>query len=145
MSLSRTIKPAIAIATVLTLALALPLDVHSQIPTVKGRGKLIEVVELIENLVDNLTSVSVYTVPAGRRLVITDILISNGNSSSVVAQYLLRDGAAATIYITVPARSTFSHTFATGIEFQAGEVVSVRNGQSSGKTDFYLRGYLTAP
>lgn len=101
-----------------------------------------EAVEIIENAVGTLMTETVYTVPAGKRLIVTDVTISNGNAVVTGSQRILRNGAAATAYFTVSAESTFSHTFATGIEFEAGDEVRVRNGTSSGETHFYLRGYL---
>jgi hypothetical protein len=48
--------------------------------------------------------------------------------------------------LAVAAGSSFSHTFATGIEFAAGNVVAVCNGASAGgPISFYLRGFLTNP
>jgi len=54
-------------------------------------------------------------------------------------------GAFITAFIAVAAGSSFSHTFATGIEFAAGNVVGVRNGDSAGPISFYLVGFLTNP
>ena len=100
-------------------------------------------VDIIENSVANLTTVpSAFVVPDGKRLVITDVVISNPNASSATAQRILKNGVFVTSSITVAAGSAFSHTFATGLEFAAGDNVGVRNGDSVGPTHFYLRGFL---
>jgi hypothetical protein len=104
-----------------------------------------EPVEYIANGVGNLTDVTVTTVPAGKRLVITDVVISNDNSGAACCQRIFRNGTPATSFITVGAGSSFSHTFETGIEFAAGDDVIVRNGASSGPIHFYLHGFLTNP
>lgn len=104
-----------------------------------------EAVEIIENGVANLTDVSAFTVPSDRRLIITDVIISNSNSSSSCCARISRNGPFVTGFIAVEANSSFEHTFLTGIEFGPGDMVGVRNGASSGPLDFYLRGYLTNP
>ena len=101
-----------------------------------------EAVEIVENDAGTLTSKTVYTVPAGKRLVITDVAISNANANVVTSQRIARNGDFVTTLFVVGAESTLTHTFATGIEFAAGDEVRVRNGQLSGETHFYLRGYL---
>ncbi|HKA55822.1 MAG TPA: hypothetical protein VKJ47_19390 [Candidatus Binatia bacterium] len=102
-------------------------------------------VEFIANQVASNTNFKVTTVPGGKRLVITDVIISNSNSGAACCQRIFRNGNAATAFIQVGANSSFSHTFATGIDFKAGDGVFVQNGGNSGPTDFYLRGFLTNP
>jgi len=102
-------------------------------------------VEFIANQITNNANFKVTTVPGGKRLVITDVIISNSNSGAACCQRIFRNGGAATAFIEVGASSTFAHTFATGIEFEAGDAVFVQNGGNSGPTDFYLRGFLTNP
>jgi hypothetical protein len=99
----------------------------------------------IENDVPALTSRTVFTVPTGQRLVITDMIISNPTSSGSCCAEILRNGSFATSFISVPGGSSFEHTFGTEIEFTAGDTVGVRNGASSGFLHFYLRGFLTNP
>lgn len=103
----------------------------------------VDIVELIENSVPGLTTVTVYTVPDGHLLFITDLVISNSSDNPASSQRVFRDNSAATAFITVPPQSTFSHTWATGLIFTGGQTVAVRNGTSTaGSTHFYLRGYL---
>ena len=102
-------------------------------------------VELVADQVANLTTDSVFAVPAGKRLVITDVVVSNSNSGSSCCARISRNGAFMTSSIAVAAGSSLSHTFATGIAFAAGNVVAVRNGARAGPISFSLRGFLTNP
>jgi len=99
----------------------------------------------VENEVSALTTRTVFTVPPGQRLVITDVIISNPTASGSCCAEILRNGSFATSLISVPAGSSFQHTFATEIEFTAGNTVGVRNGAGSGFLNFYLSGFLTNP
>ena len=101
-----------------------------------------EAVEIIENSVGTLTTETVFTVPAGKRLIITDLVITNSDAVAAGSQRLARNGSFVTSFLTVSPESTLTHTFATGIEFEAGDEVQVRNGTSLATTHFYLRGYL---
>jgi len=106
---------------------------------------LTDIVEIVEDAVPGLSTVVVFTVPASRILVITDVVISNDSTNPATGQRIFRSGAPATAFITVAPQSAFSHTFATGIIFTAGSTVAVRNGNGvAGDTRFYLRGYLLA-
>jgi len=99
----------------------------------------------VENDVPALTSRTVFTVPTGQRLVITDVIISNPTSSGSCCAEILRNGSLATSLISIPAESSFQHTFGTEIEFTAGQTVGVQNGARSGFLHFYLSGFLTNP
>jgi hypothetical protein len=134
----------LAAALVVLLVLGTRL-VDAQIPTIKGKGKLKEVVELIQTQLANLNEVGVFTVPVGRRLVITDVLIANSNGTAANFQRILRNNTDTIGFVSVQAGDTFEHTFGTGIEFAAGDIVVVRNGGSAGPIDFLLRGYTTKP
>ena len=112
---------------------------------VDSGGKLNEVVEIIQDNVAISSTVQVYTVPADRRLVITDLMIADEGGGTSFDARILRDGVAATSNLTVRSNDTFRHSFAKGIEFAAGQAVSVVNGDTSGPLTFYLRGYLTTP
>ena len=99
----------------------------------------------VENDVPALTSRTVFTVPTGQRLIITDVIISNPTSSGSCCAEIPRNGSFATSFISVPAGSSFQHTFGTEIEFTAGDRVGVRNGASLGFLHFYLSGFFTNP
>jgi hypothetical protein len=100
-----------------------------------------DVKEFIADSVGPLTTVDLFTVPANRILVITDVLISGGCCGA--GHRILRSGHPATGVILVPAADNFSHTFATGIIFFAGDTLSVRKEISpDSPSSFYLRGFL---
>lgn len=138
------LKPrSLAWLAVLASAMLLAPDrAQAQLPTFKAIPAKLKTVELIADSVANLTTTDLLTVPADRRVIITDLLIANSNNAEVVSQRVFRGASAATLSLVIPANSSFSHVFATGIEFDAGEVVRVRNGASSGPVNFYLRGYI---
>jgi len=50
-------------------------------------------VEFVANQIANLTDFNVFTVPAGKRLVITDVVVSNSNSGSSCCARISRNGA----------------------------------------------------
>jgi hypothetical protein len=99
----------------------------------------------VENDVPPLTARIVFTVPTGQRLIITDVVISNPTSTGSCCAEILRNDDFATSLISIPAGSSFQHTFGTGIEFIAGQTVGVRNSARSGVLHFYLSGFLTTP
>lgn len=101
-----------------------------------------DVAEIIRDGVAGSTSATVFTVPAGQTLVVTDLLITNDNAFAVCCQRLLRGGiGAATALFTVSPQSVFAHAFSTGVVFTAGQTVVIQNG-AVGTTNFYLRGLL---
>jgi hypothetical protein len=99
----------------------------------------------VEDNVPALTTRTVFTVPTGQRLILTDVIISNPTSVSACCAEILRNGSFATSLIPVPAGFAFQHTFATGIEFAAGDTVGVRNDANFGFFHFYLSGFVTTP
>jgi len=111
------------------------------VPVVVQKG-IIDIVEIIEDDIATGTTVPVFTVTAGQRLVITDML-----ASGVGAFTILRDGSPATIQFqgrgTNAGFMPITHAFATGIEFAAGEVVAISNDDDSNRVNVYLRGYTT--
>ncbi len=111
---------------------------------VEVQSKTLDIVEIIENNVPRSTVVNVFTVPANRRLIITDLVISVSVSTAGQTE-ILRNGSPATSFIATVVGNAFSHTFATGIEFVAGETVAVSSGiiNPAAGVHFYLRGYLT--
>lgn len=117
----------------------------AQVLTVPIGGKPVEIVEIAQNLSPDGTLVTVYEVPMNRRLVITDLIITGG----YCGHRLNRDrGLLLTLCIpagtTAGTHATFAHTFATGIEFEAGQTLDLQNSSPDG-AQYYLRGYLTKP
>ncbi len=126
------------------------LNSYSQVPAAKMSPPLQRVLETMEfNPGDTPadTTVNLYTVPRGKRLVITDVVISNNGQPQFDPRMfgsILR-GDRTVMRVAILPGDTFEHTFATGIEFRAGQVLAVRNPASAGPdVRFYLTGYLTS-
>jgi hypothetical protein len=128
-------------ALVLSLAAA---PSEAQVSTVKGKGKALELVE-ITRLLESNSNVIAYTVPDGRRLVITDVVVYNTNAAAVERGGLYRAGNKEIfVAFSVPASGTFAHSFTTGFSFASGSGVGIDN-QGAGEALYYLTGYLTKP
>ena len=90
-------------------------------------------------------SISAYTVPVGKRLVITDVQLSSRPESSSGLTQCARtiqraaNGMEAVMFF----RTDFSKQYVSGIEFKENETVFVR-AECSGPNFFELRGYQTA-
>ena len=83
----------------------------------------------------------VYTVPAGKRLVITDVIIGGTSGPYTI----FRDG---TIVSRVNMRNTvpqYNHSYVSGIEFQENQIVSIqaKSDFPDNLSDYELRGYQT--
>ncbi len=141
-------RPNTATITIGVIAVAMTLivarAVYAQVPTVKAKGKAIEIMNLLPGGVPVVTTVDLFTVPAKRRFIVTDIIFNNDHDTSVRAQRLTRNGGNSAMgFITIPANSAFSHSFGTGLVFEEGDVIGVRNGDTVGPTEFTVTGYLT--
>jgi hypothetical protein len=100
-------------------------------------------------------SVLAYTVPAGRKFSLTDLVIANDSDTSPAADQQVLMGLSencdfADVFRTnslkVPAGGTLHVPFVTGIGFTAGQHVCIRNGElpaTGGSTTFWtIRGFL---
>ena len=102
---------------------------------------------------DNLAAATfalVYTVPAGRKFMLTDLVISNDSETSPATdQYVYTGGAAncttaaafRTSSLIVPAGGTLHLPFVTGIGFTAGQLVCISNGDAN-PTNWTIRGFV---
>lgn len=125
LSLTAMLGPILALVLVLVFDLLVGAQLQAQVPTVPGEGRFLSAIEIIENNVPDNTNFDVFTVPATRRLVITDVLIhASGFAACCVT--ILRDTLPATFSIHVGVAG-FNHTFVTGIEFTEGQTVAVSN------------------
>ena len=95
----------------------------------------------------------VYTVPAGRKFMLTDLVIANDSEATAATDQYVYTGettscaavaAFRTSFLTVPAGDTLHLPFITGIGFTAGQGVCVQNGQGPGgsTTHWTIRGFL---
>jgi hypothetical protein len=136
---------------VLTFAMGMVVatEVFAQVPVISQPGTITGIVQIKQNSIANLTNVDVFVVPAGQRLRITDVIISapsNGSAGACCQRIFAGAGCITqkTGFITVPGEpgGSFQHSFLSGINFGAGQVVCLRNGASSGATSWTLSGYL---
>jgi hypothetical protein len=98
------------------------------------------------------TNALAYTVPAGRKFMLTDLVIANSSeTSAAVNQNVFTkqfDSCAPggtpsrTNELSIPAGSTLHLPFVTGIGFTAGQGVCINNGDSTDTTHWTIRGYL---
>lgn len=94
----------------------------------------------ISNSVPNLTTRTVFTVPAGQEFQLTSVIIATNGTTSTCCQRIFRNGSPQTGFISVQGQSTIQIVFDPAIVFQAGQTVQVRNGASSGPTSWTLNG-----
>lgn len=101
-----------------------------------------ELVEIIQLDVPSDTTIDIYTVPAGKKLLITDVIVHHGDSRFMEIH---RNGTVVSRFrLTTTSTTTFGHSYISGIEFQEGDILSVRNGAGgANQNGFELRGYLT--
>jgi hypothetical protein len=93
----------------------------------------------------------VYTVPANRKFMLTDLVISNESDASPAAGQFVYTGTTAACSVVaaqrtgdlkVPAGGTLHLPFVTGIGFNAGLHVCIVNNDSADATNWTIRGYL---
>jgi hypothetical protein len=138
-------KRRVFVLGMLSVVVLLTAPTSSQVAVISQPGTIIGSVELIANGVGSLLDRDIFTVPAGRRFKITDLIIGNPNAAAnCCARIFTGPGASVdrTAFITVPANDSVAHGFLNGINFNAGQIVNVRNGASSGDLHFTVRGYL---
>jgi hypothetical protein len=96
------------------------------------------------------SQLAAYTVPAGRRFMLTDLVIANSSATSPAygqSVYTGLGGCASfgpfrTAILSVPAGGTLHLPFVTGFGFTAGQVVCISNADDTSATDWTIRGYL---
>lgn len=135
----------LSILGVLAVMVLFTVPTWAQVAVIPQPGTIIGSVEIIVNSVPDLSDVEAYTVDKAYRFKITDLIVSNGNAtSSCCARIFTGPGASVdrTAFITVPAGGSVDHSFLNGINFNPGQIVTVRNGASSGPLHFTIRGYL---
>ncbi len=131
----------IAVA-VLAAGLLVTTAVNAGTPAIKEKGKVLGTVELLQDVGNLTTSATLFTVPAGQQLVVTDILISNSNAGDVCCQRIFRSGTDAIPLVAVQVGDTAVVNLNTGLAFDEGDTLQIRNGQSGGTTRWFVGGYL---
>jgi len=123
-------------------------DTTNPVPVVIQNGTsappVKELVEIIQLDVPGGTTLNPFTVPSGKRLLITDVIISTGGGATGLE--ILRDGAIVSRIqeFNSGAEQIYNHSYVSGIEFKEGELLSIRTGGATGNiTHWELRGQLT--
>jgi hypothetical protein len=124
---------------------------------VTGAAAIERIVSFTQTVESGTTAVTVFTVPAGRQLVVTDVVITNTGGAPVCGASVA-PGAATTPSATaagesgtgvlcVPAQTSLNLGLTTGMEFTAGQSLVLANGGgTAGRTlSFHLRGFLAIP
>lgn len=99
----------------------------------------------IANSVPNLTtSATLFTVPAGRQLLVTTVVIAgSGLTANSCCARLFQGGATpTTAFIAVQLGDSVTVNFSPGLRYTAGQTLQVRNGASSGPISFTVHGDL---
>lgn len=145
-SMKRSVLPITAcLVLLLSLLAALAPELLAQIATVKGPGKWKEPFLFVQQDLPAQSDVSVFVVPNGRTLVITDFIVSNGAVSNTLVQLNQKTGLTLqrmTHPILMSASQTQSFQFSTGLTFEAGTEVVVGTGSQNQALSITLLGYL---
>jgi hypothetical protein len=109
-------------------------------------------VNIVQNSVPANATRLVYTVPANRSFLLTDLMISATGSSTAPARFQIvwtgtdascNPGLHRTSWFTVGAGETIHIPFVSGIDFRAGQYVCVFNGDPVGPATYWtIRGFL---
>jgi hypothetical protein len=143
-------RPAGAALTALALGGAIAGGAMAISPTVETTRVFRGGVTIVGGAFDGEHS-DVYTVPAGRKFMLTDLVIANRSQTGpAMAQYVYTGQGAScttvfalkTSFLHVPAASTLHLPFVTGIGFTAGQHVCIKNEDDASVTDWTIRGYL---
>lgn len=146
----------VAIVSMVLLIMTAP--VFAQMAVVPGRGRLQQVVELSVtgnfSVVANSSSsqtLTLSTVPANQRLVVTDIWVTGQDTYRGCAR-ILRNGGVIASGACIPINGFAVVSMQTGMEFAEGQTVGVTfTGSNSSaylvilNPSIHLRGYLTSP
>ena len=143
-------RPARAALVVLALGSVIAGGAMAISPTVGTSLVFQGGVNIVQNNLGPGGTALVYTVPAGRKFMLTDIVIANQSDSlSASLQQVFTGGANCssvatfrTGHLNIPAGSTFHVPFVTGIGFAAGQLVCIFNGDPTTTTSWTIRGYL---
>ncbi|MBI2206174.1 MAG: hypothetical protein HYU41_20265 [Candidatus Rokubacteria bacterium] len=101
-----------------------------------------EIVEVTQVVAPG-ASVTAFTPPAGTTLVVTDVVLTNTNTTAACGVDVARGGTAVTGGLCVPPRTSQQIALMTGIEFTGETPVQlVSPADAGGPIGVHLRGYL---
>ena len=137
--MSRNVVFGLLVAAAIGVSMAGLLE--GQVPTIKGKGSFKKSIAFTVIDVDIGQQEDVYTVPPGRKLILTDVVIDNPNTGEANATNVRKNGEGV-IEVALPASSAFAHSFVSGPEFVTGDVLQVHNASAQNNVRFSLFGYL---
>jgi len=142
-------RPRVFVLSMLAVMVLFTAGASSQVAVIVQPGTIVGSVELIANDVPPDTNLEIFTVPAGVRFKITDMIIANNDLTLNTCCARIHTGPAAALgiartgNIVIPAGGSVDHSFLNGINFNAGQIVVVRNtAGGAGDLHFTIRGYL---
>jgi hypothetical protein len=112
-----------------------------------------QIVEITRAVPAGASAVNAFTVPAGSRLVVTDVILTNAGATSTCTISIGRGAQSVTGPLCVSARSSLALPLVTGLEFAAGEILQITRpsdadagtaSTSTGAVSVHMRGFLTA-
>ncbi|HEU5323180.1 MAG TPA: hypothetical protein VFX28_20405, partial [Methylomirabilota bacterium] len=116
--------------------------------TAADTGAAVEqIVEATATVPPGAAAAAVLSVPVGRRLVVTDLLVTNPNARGTCGVGIARTpGTSVTGPLCVAATSTLQIGLVTGLEFGEGQSVRLLNNgpDAAGPVTVHLRGFLVA-
>lgn len=100
------------------------------------------VTRIANSVADLTTSGTLYTVPAGKVLLVKTVVIAGGEltANSCCARLFKNGATATTAFIAVLQGDSVTVNFSPGIQYSAGQTLQVRNGASSGAISFTVHG-----
>jgi hypothetical protein len=124
-----------------------------------------QIVSLVRIVDASVPAVNAFTVPAGRVLIVTDVLVTNTGTAPACGASVSAGGATAapttgattpaaattgesgTGALCVPAQTSLNLGLTTGLEFDAGQnvVLANRPPTGGGALHYHLRGFLATP
>lgn len=111
-------------------------SLRAQVVTIAGKAKLREPFHTLIALPNNQMT-TITSVPAGRTLVVTDVVASNRNSASARIQITPFQ-----LILPVPAEDTFGHAFNTGPVVNGGTDLQAINLNGTQDLELYVTGYF---
>jgi len=127
--------------------------------TATSRMTIDQIVSLTRVVEAGAPAASVFAVPAGQRLIVTDVLITNPGAAPACGASISPGGTATSATTTlasapatesgtgllcVPAQTSLNLGLTTGLEFAAGQSVVLANTATS-PLHYHLRGFLVSP
>ncbi|MBI4881763.1 MAG: hypothetical protein HY812_19195 [Planctomycetes bacterium] len=117
-------------------------ELLASVPTIRGKGKVKKELEFQVHFLAVATGQPVYSVPAGKTLVITDVVVAN-DSAATAGLFRIDDGSSDPLHphVRVPAGGTTHLAYMTGLAVPEGTQVYAAN---HGSTILHVRlaGYL---